>query len=243
MEEGEEELEEGYVKGDEEEQEDGDEADGGGSRGKPIEVYEDTGKPLRTQVRDLLAGRVVHMSNPVLTPVSGVAVEFVRVDCQHHVGENGEPCMYQYRFELYPDGELHQYGRGVHMPHLSTAGRRLLQRDSADHMAKQPGSVSSQVRRFVAKGGKASAVPHAQQVYRRRSDGRREARADGGSSPSELAATLHALRHSDTSAVDTLFIGASHSDLVNNFFVVQSDALLQAGFCLRTRDRPAALPL
>eukprot|EP00973_Karenia_brevis_P065824 9147732-Karenia_brevis.AAC.1 len=88
------------------------------------------------------------------------------------------------------DGTLVEYGLGDHMPLLAPAGRRQMQRQRAEEMAAKDVSVSSQMRKEVAKGSNVSELSTPERVYRQRSNTRVEARADGGSSPSELELVL-----------------------------------------------------
>ena len=139
----------------------------------------------------------------------------------------GSPCKYQYRFELRGD-KLVEFGRGLHYPHQSCAATRKRKATLADDMAARACSVSSQFRKAIATGHTSDELPSSRQVVERRTAARREARADGGSSQSELEAALRKMARRDDAKPGTLYFDEEHSALDDNVVILQCDELLSA---------------
>lgn len=186
-----------------------------------------SGKSVSVQVKALLSGRAFQMSKPQLKGGECGAVEWVRVVCKQHVSSTGNPCRYQYRFELHGD-KLVELGRGLHYPHESCAATRKRKSALAEDMAARESSVSSQFRKAIATGRAVDELPTPRQIVERRVAARREARADGGSSQSELEAALRQMARRDNAKPGTLYFDEEHSALDDNVVILQCEELLSA---------------
>ena len=226
------------VKGSEEgEDEEEDIEEEGGDKWVEKATYPDSGMSISAQVKALFTGKAFQMSKPQLTQSDVGIVEWVSVRCKQHVSSVGTLCEYKYRFEL-RGGQLVELGRGAHFPHASAGALRKERAGKADTMAASKSSTSSQFRQAIAKGQKAVELPSSDQVYRRRVDLRREVRADGGSSRSELEDALKKMIRSDNGMPGTLYYDEERSDLDENVIIVLSDEMLSAAVEFAKRSMP-----
>ena len=145
-------------------------------------------------------------------------MESLLVYCKHRVSDDDSPCPHVWMFRREGSGVI-EYTSGAHAANLSPSAIRAMKARTADEMARNTHSISSQFRRAIAGRRPVRELPSPRAVERRREDSRQTLRAQGGSSNSELRAALAEMnRHVSDSK---LFWDQEHSNIDSNIIVLR----------------------
>ena len=182
---------------------------------------------VRAQAKAVLGDLSYRLTHPkLLRNALGQPFPYILAYCRHHASSDGELCPYMYRFVIVGDTMV-EYRHGEHHSELSPVALRRNRARVADNMASQPAAVSSQYRTQLHMGRPASSLPSPSSVYKRRSEGNSEVRADGGASNSELEAELQSMAYNADDPPGTLFFDAESSDIPNHILIFHCRSLLQ----------------